>query len=87
MQTAGAVCGPFPLCKNTGGCSCRKLPGKVKQQFLVFFFISDSILLYRTTNLMKTLRYSIQSRPREAPWDLTGRYWLPNMLTSGILAT
>lgn len=77
----------FPVCKDTGSSSCRKLPGKIKKWFLVFFFISDSVLLYRTTKLMKTLRYSIQSRPREAPWDLTGRYWLLTLLTSGILTT
>jgi len=35
---------------------------------------------------MKTQRYSSPSRPREALWDPTGRYWMLTFLTGRVLA-
>lgn len=63
--------------------------GKVKEFSLgfVFFSTSDFVLLCRTTKLMKTQPYSSQSRPREALWDPTGRYWMLTFLTGRVLAT
>lgn len=61
--------------------------GKVKEFSLGFFFASDFVLLCRTTKLMKTQHYSSQSRPREALWDPTGRYWMLTFLTGRVLAT
>lgn len=61
--------------------------GKVKEFSLGFFSASDFVLLCRTTKLMKTQRYSSQSRPREALWGPTGRYWMLTFLTGRALAT
>lgn len=68
--------------------AAKHCSGKVKE-FSVFFlsFTSDFVLLCRTTKLMKTQHCSSQSRPREALWDPTGRYWMLTFLTGRVLAT
>lgn len=65
----------------------KSCSGKVKEFSLGFFSASDFVLLCRTTKLMKTQHYSSQSRPREALWDPTGRYWMLTFLTGRVLAT
>lgn len=74
----------FLSCVLVAAKSCS---GKVKEYSLVFFSASDFVLLCRTTKLMKTQHYSSQSRPREALWDPTGRYWMLTFLIGIVLAT
>lgn len=65
----------------------RPVLERVKFFPLVLFPPSDFVLFRRTTKLMKTQHYSSQSRPREALWDPTGRYWMLTFLTGRVLAT